>query len=109
MLTSYFVSKSAKLLGDPNFPQILNPAPQGERILRYQELYQMYSRLGLTMAYDRPTAIDGLQQRLLRTMTVQGGFGVFDEGETKGTLRRSLLWHRGNDTPNLTRISFPPD
>jgi hypothetical protein len=82
-------------------------ATQGEKILRYQELYREYSRLGLSQPYDRPTAIDGLQQRLLRTMRVKGGFGIFDEGVTRGLLRRSLLWRRGIDTPSLTRIRFP--
>ncbi|KAF2234694.1 hypothetical protein EV356DRAFT_514837 [Viridothelium virens] len=97
---------SAQLLGDPNFPQILESAPQGERIIRYQELYQIYSRLGLSDASDRPRAINGLEKRLLRTMNVRGGFGIFDAGSTKGLLRRSLLWHRGSDTPSLTRISW---
>lgn len=61
------------------------------------------------MQYDRPTAAAGLQQRLLRTMGVRGGFGIFDGGETKGLLRRSLLWYRGNDTPSLNRIEFLDD
>lgn len=102
-------SKLAAFLGDPDFPHILSSASQGERILRCQELYRKYSRLGLTKAYDRPTAIDGLQQRLLRTMYVKGGFGVFDEGVTRGLLRRSLLWRRGVDTRSLTRIHFPTE
>ena len=101
-------SKLAAFLGDPDFPHILYNASQGEKILRYQELYREYSRLGLSEPYDRPTAIDGLQQRLLRTMRVSGGFGVFDEGVTRGLLRRSLLWRRGIDTPSLSRIHFPP-
>ncbi|CAN9210055.1 unnamed protein product [Alternaria alternata] len=101
-------NKLAAFLGDPDFPHILYNASQGEKILRYQELYREYSRLGLSEPYDRPTAIDGLQQRLLRTMRVSGGFGVFDEGVTRGLLRRSLLWRRGIDTPSLSRIHFPP-
>jgi hypothetical protein len=99
------------LLGDPNFPEILFSAPQRERIERYQELYRIYSRLGLSKAYDRPAAIDGLQQRLLRTMAVKGGFGILYEDKTQGTLLRSLLWYRGGDpnTSSLTRIEFPDD
>jgi hypothetical protein len=97
----------AAFLGDPNFPQILIDAPQGEKILRCQKLYQTYSRLGLSNPYDRPMAIDGLQRRLLRTMKAKGSFGVFDEGGARGLLRRSLLWHRGSDTQSLTRIKFP--
>lgn len=99
----------AAFLGDPNFPQILSKAKQGERIRRYQELYKQYSRLGLSKPFDRPTAIDGLQRRLLRTMEVQGGFGVFDGGVTRGLLRRSLLWCRGSDIASLSRIEFPVD
>lgn len=102
-------SKLAAFLGDPEFPHILSRASQGERILRYQELYRKYSRLELSKPYDRPTAIAGLQQRLLRTMRVNGGFGVFDEGVTRGLLRRSLLWRRGADTARLTRINFPTE
>ena len=99
----------AKLLGDPNFPQILDLAKQGERIHRFQNLYEDYSRLGLTKPYDRPTGIAGLEQRLLRTMNVQGRFGMLDDPKALGLLRRSLLWHRGKDTPRLDRIEFPSD
>lgn len=105
------ISNVAALLGDPNFPEILINAPQGERIIRYQRLYQSYSRLGLSNPHDRPVAIDGLQRRLLRTMGCKGGLGVVDEVEPKGLLRRSLLWRRGSDmgTKGLTRIKFPID
>lgn len=99
-------SNSAALLGDPNFPRILIDAKQGERIIRCQDLYKRYSRLGLAQAYDRPTAIDGMQQRLLRTMNLKGGFGVFDEGHKRGLLRRSLLWRRPDGILNLRRIQF---
>ncbi|KAH6629798.1 hypothetical protein C7974DRAFT_472500 [Boeremia exigua] len=102
-------NKSAELLGDPSFPRILAQAKQGERILRYQKLYQQYTRLGLTKDFDRPTAIDALQQKLLRTMLVKGGWGVLQDDEIPGTLRRSLLWHRGFGVDNLLRIAFPPD
>jgi hypothetical protein len=97
------------LLGDPNFPKILNPAKRGERILHFQELYQQYSRLELSSDYDRPTAIDGLQQRLLRTMAVDGGFGILHDCRSHGLLCRSLLWHRGEDTVRLKPIKFPND
>jgi hypothetical protein len=97
------------LLGDPSFPDILIDATQGEKILRCQELYREYSRLSLSIPFDRPVAIDALQQRLLRTLKVKGGFGMFDEGVTRGLLCRSLLWRRGSDTASLSRIDFPPD
>ncbi|KAF2828834.1 HET-domain-containing protein [Ophiobolus disseminans] len=100
-------NESAALLGDPEFPRILDPAKHGERILRFQELYQQYSRLNLSSDYDRPTAIDGLQRRLLRTMGVNGGFGVLDNTGNRGLLRRSLLWRRGEGIKTLTPITFP--
>lgn len=96
------------MLGDPNFPKLLDPAKQAERILRFEELYQKYSRLGLSKQYDRPTAIAGLEQRLHRTMKVTGRFGMFDDPKSPGLLRRSLLWYRGKDTPRLTRVQFLP-
>ncbi|KAF3051863.1 hypothetical protein E8E11_010396 [Didymella keratinophila] len=106
---TYMRSNSAALLGDPNFPRILNAASHGERIIRCQDLYKRYSRLGLAQPYDRPTAIDGMQQRLLRTMDLEGGFGVFDEGNMRGLLRRSLLWRRPDHVESLGRIKFPVD
>jgi len=84
-------------------------ASKGERILRYQDLYRNYSRLGLTWPKDRPVAIDGLQSRLLDAFDTEGNFGIFDEGPQGGHLRRSLLWHRGNDVPHdpgLVPITF---
>lgn len=103
------ISQSAALLGDPEFPKILDPAKYGERILRFQELYRQYSRLDLSSDYDRPTAIGGLQQRLLRTMGVEGGSGIFYDSNKSSLLHRSLLWCRGADTESLKEIAFPTD
>lgn len=84
-------------------------ASKGEHIVRYQNLYAQYSRLGLSRPSDRPYAIDGLQRRLLRAFrTTEGGFGLFDEGPVlPGHLRRSLLWRRGDDVERLEPIEFP--
>lgn len=106
--TKLFPSRSAALLGDPDFPKILDPAQRGERILRFQELYQEYSRLQLSSDCDRPIAIRSLEQRLLRTMSVDGGWGILENRNSRGLLRRSLLWHRGEDTGCMTPITFPP-
>lgn len=97
------------MLGDPDFPRIFDPAKYGERILRFQELYRQYSRLDLSADYDRPAAIGGLQQRLLRTMGVRGGFGILDDPNKSGLLHRSLLWHRGEEFKQLKPIAFPSD
>lgn len=72
-------------------------------------MYKQYSRLGLSKPFDRPIAIGGLQQRLLKTIRVQGGFGILDAGKTRGLLRRTLLWRRGTDTNTMSRIEFPQD
>lgn len=84
-------------------------ATKGEKIVRYQDLYKKYSRLGLSKSYDRPIAIDGIQNRLLEAFKTRGGFGVFDDGVSRGLLRRGLLWHRGFDEGKLSRIEFPSD
>jgi hypothetical protein len=84
-------------------------ASQGEKIIRFQNLYKTYSSLGLTNQYDRPIAVDGLENRLLNAFKAQGGFGVFDSqgGPVEGgLLRRSLLWYRPADKV-LTRINYP--
>lgn len=54
-------------------------------------------------------AIAGLQQKLLETIDVYGGFGVIEDKKHPGWLRRSLLWVRDPLVPTLTRITFPPD
>jgi hypothetical protein len=79
-------------------------ASQGEKIIRFQNLYKTYSSLGLTNPFDRPIAVDGLENRLLKAFRARGGFGVFD-GEF-GLLRRSLLWYRPPGKA-LTRINYP--
>lgn len=102
-------SDLAASLGDPNFPKILTGTLQGERIVRYQQIFTDYSRLGISKTYDRPIAVDSLQRRLLRAWGVRGGFGVFDDHKSGGLLCRSLLWCRGADMEdrNLEKIKFP--
>lgn len=48
-------------------------------------------------------AIAGIENRLITSFDVQGGFGVLDDGK-RGLLWRSLLWQRANDP--LHRIRF---
>ncbi|KAH9863676.1 hypothetical protein J1614_009608 [Plenodomus biglobosus] len=100
-------NEAAKLLGDPAFPHLLEPAKQGEKITRLQNLYRLYSQLGLSKDFDRPTAVASLEIRLLSTMQITGGFGMFDDRNRPGLLRRSLLWHRGRGVSRLKRIEFP--
>lgn len=94
-------------LGDPNFPKLISKDSRGEKLQRYQKLHVFYSHLSLTNSFDRPLAIDGLQDRILSALKAKGGFGAFDEGpEKKGLLRRSLLWIRGRGTEKMVRIKF---
>lgn len=100
------MQRPGRLFRDPNFPQVIEEANQAERILRYQDLYKRYSHLDLSSPSDRPMAIGGLQDRILRALRTPGGFGVFDEGTKKKGLRHSLLWYRSHETPRLERIHF---
>ena len=93
---------------DPNFPQIIMSASQGEKIIRLQDLFKTYSALEFTRASDRPIAMDGIHSRLLSTFGAQGGYGLFDEGRQRsGLLRRNLLWYNPDDDSALERIRFP--
>ncbi|KAI1322755.1 hypothetical protein F5Y16DRAFT_404159 [Xylariaceae sp. FL0255] len=99
----------AAFLGDPGFPQIIMSASQGEKILRFQNLYKTYSSLGFTNPSDRAVAMSGIQSRLLKAFGTLGGYGIFDEDKRAsrgGLLRRSLLWHRPDDK-KLVSIQFP--
>jgi hypothetical protein len=84
-------------------------ANRGEKVVRFQNLYKTYSGLAFTNPYDRPIAVDGIQNQLLKAFGTQGGFGIFDEDKSGqgGLLRRSLLWYR---PPNkeLVKIKFLP-
>ena len=96
-------SKRASFLGDPNFPQVAQRDSKGARIRLFQILYQQYSRLGFSVATDRPVAIAGLETRLIDAFDTCGGFGVFER-----YIGRSLLWTRAPEVARLTRIQFGP-
>ncbi|KAM0437845.1 hypothetical protein ACHAPT_002210 [Fusarium lateritium] len=94
----------AAFLGDPNFPDVAIKSSKGARIRLYEKLYERYSRLNFSKAYDRPIAIAGLEQRLVNAFGTHGGYGVF-EGKF---FRRSLLWIRDTTiTEKLEEIDFP--
>ncbi|KAK7427792.1 hypothetical protein QQZ08_005730 [Neonectria magnoliae] len=98
------VRSEAGFLGDPNFPDLAMKSSKGTRIRFYEKLYEGYSRLGFTKAYDRPIAIAGLEQRLVNAFDTHGGYGVF-QGKFFG---RGLLWIRDASlTAKLKRIDFP--
>lgn len=98
----------ASLLGDPAFPKVALGSYGRSRIPGFQDIYKHYSSLTLTDLRARPIAIAGLEKRLVRSLGGHGGYGVIDDDEDPGPLRRSLLWCRGTDETSLQKISFQP-
>lgn len=98
-------SNQAAFIGDANFPELATKSSKGAKIRLYESLYKQYSRLEFTKACDRPIAIAGLEQRLVRAFKTNGGYGVF-EGSFFG---RSLLWQRdiSVEKDGLRKINFP--
>ncbi|ORY60792.1 uncharacterized protein BCR38DRAFT_411908 [Pseudomassariella vexata] len=92
----------AAFLGDSDFPTLALEYFRGGRIVHFQGLYEMYSRLAFTNPTDRSVALLGLEQRLARTFKMQGDYGILE-----GFLERSLLW-RAEKPYGMKRISFPP-
>ncbi|KAJ3538739.1 hypothetical protein NM208_g5774 [Fusarium decemcellulare] len=90
-------------LGDPNFPTVAINSTKGGRIRLVESLYKQYSTLEFKRDYDRPLAIAGLEQRLIRAFDTKGGYGVFER-----YLGRTVLWKRGSRTA-LKKIDFPPN
>ncbi|KAI3326456.1 HET-domain-containing protein [Xylariaceae sp. AK1471] len=97
-------NNQAALLGDPKFPKVATDSSKGGRIRLYELLYKQYSTLHFTRSYDRPLAIAGLEQRLIRAFNTQGGYGVFAR-----YFGRGLLWQRDVIlTPHAMKpIQFP--
>ncbi|KAF5492284.1 hypothetical protein CGCS363_v011204 [Colletotrichum siamense] len=87
------VNPKAAFLGDSNFPNSALAYFKGARIRLFQNLYQIYSTLDFSHVSDRPIAIRGLEERLLKTFDTKGGFGVFER-----YLHRSLLWQRQEES-----------
>ncbi|KAI0474846.1 heterokaryon incompatibility protein-domain-containing protein [Xylaria cf. heliscus] len=96
-------NNQAALLGDPKFPKVATFSSKGGRIRIYELLYKQYSRLQFTKAYDRPLAIAGIEQRLIRAFDTQGGYGVFT-----CYFGRCLLWQRDVTASQVMKpIQFP--
>ncbi|KAI1298562.1 heterokaryon incompatibility protein-domain-containing protein [Xylaria venustula] len=96
-------NNQAALLGDPRFPKVATDSSKGGRIRLYEHLYEQYSRLQFTRICDRPLAIAGLEQRLIRAFDTQGGYGVFTR-----YFGRGLLWQRDTGSSQAMQpIDFP--
>jgi hypothetical protein len=103
MLTIAASSKSA-FLADPEFPKSALEYFKGGRIILFQSLYTMYSKLAFSKPTDRSVALLGLEQRLAREFKTKGDFGILEE-----YLERSLLWQREQHGRMLSRIQYPDD
>ncbi|KAF2964618.1 hypothetical protein GQX73_g8957 [Xylaria multiplex] len=99
-----FFSNQAAFLGDPEFPKVAAGSPKGGQIRLYELLYTRYSTLQFTKSCDRPLAIAGLEQRLIRAFKTDGGYGVFAR-----YFGRGLLWQRDvASAPQVMKpIQFP--
>lgn len=97
----------ADFLGDPRFPdKAMKEKSRAVRIRYFQDLYRRYSQLEFSHIQDRPIAIAGLENRLLKAYTIEGGYGIFDDGPGKGLFHRSLLWQRSEEEDALKAIDF---
>ncbi|KAH8890108.1 HET-domain-containing protein [Thozetella sp. PMI_491] len=97
------LNSKASFLGDSNFPNSALKFFKGGRILFFQSVYEMYSRLDFSYYKDRSVAISGLEKRLVRTFETRGGYGIFE-----AYLQRALLWERP-EKGILDRIGYPRD
>ncbi|EXF75137.1 heterokaryon incompatibility protein [Colletotrichum fioriniae PJ7] len=96
------VNNISAFLNDSNFPHSVESFKDGKKLQYYQYLYELYSSLKLTYKTDRPQAIAGLEQRLMRALDSTGGYGVI-----RTNFHRDLLWQRRNTGTTLQRIVFP--
>jgi hypothetical protein len=92
-------SSASSLLGDANFPYSSGPFDEETTIKLWQALYERYTTLTLSYITDRPIAIRGLENRLLRALETHGGYGVLSR-----YLHEGLLWKR--KFGQLERIAF---
>ncbi|PTB71764.1 HET-domain-containing protein [Trichoderma longibrachiatum ATCC 18648] len=90
----------SRFIGDSHCPASGLKYFKDERIRLIQHLYQVYSKLQLTKATDRPRAILGLQNRLAYTFGARADYGVHWNYP-----ERTLLW-QAESPGSLSRISY---
>jgi hypothetical protein len=106
-----FQNTHVAILGDSNFPKHgIKPreSTRGGKIYLYESLYEQYSSLALTNPEDRPLAIAGLEQRLLRAFEDAGGSRIGGYGLFEDYWGRGLLWQRGVSVDKMERLVFGP-
>jgi hypothetical protein len=74
---------------DSNFPERLTASGPNRTVDFIQNLFEKYSRCGLTRKSDRDTAIFGLVKRIESARDTKERYGVFND-----FLSRLLLWKR---------------
>ncbi|OTA87085.1 hypothetical protein M434DRAFT_375966 [Hypoxylon sp. CO27-5] len=94
-------NSKAEFLGDPNFPKSALQYFRDGRIVLFQTLYEMYSKLAFSVPTDRSMGILGLERRLAKTFDTGGDYGVLECYPG-----RSLIWKR-ECSDKLRRISYP--
>ena len=80
-------------------------ATESDQILRVQKLYKDFSRLSLAYPQDRIAALAPLQEGLLQSSSLWGGFGIADIRKGQ-MLCRTLLWCRALDMRSLHPIDL---
>ncbi|KAI3324944.1 HET-domain-containing protein [Xylariaceae sp. AK1471] len=96
-------NSKAEFLGDSDFPQSALKYFRDGRIVLFQTLYEMYSRLAFTLTTDRSMGILGLERKLARTLESKGDYGILQR-----YLQRSLMWQR-EGKGELTPITYSED
>ncbi|OTA65407.1 HET-domain-containing protein [Hypoxylon sp. EC38] len=96
-------NSKAEFLGDPNFPKSALQYFRDGRIVLFQALYEMYSKLAFTVPTDRSVGIIGLERRLAKTFQTRSDYGVLECYPG-----RSLIWKRACPG-KLKRIKYGDD
>ncbi|KAF2972307.1 hypothetical protein GQX73_g1326 [Xylaria multiplex] len=95
----------ASFLGDSHFPIGALQYFGGSGILLYQNLYQLYSGLHLTVTKDKPKAIETLEKRLALALDTAYAYGIVER-----YLSSSLMWVTKTDQgSHAAQIHQPPE
>ncbi|KAK8123117.1 hypothetical protein PG984_011787 [Apiospora sp. TS-2023a] len=97
-------SPTAAFMSDSNFPEAAREYFKGGRILHFQYVYQMYSKLAFSRPTDRSIALHGLEDRMGRAFRTRAAGGLLEQYR-----HRSLLWRRGRGYRALQRIAYGRD
>ncbi|KAF7531117.1 hypothetical protein G7054_g9175 [Neopestalotiopsis clavispora] len=92
----------AAFLGDAKFPSFAEEYFKGGKILHFQEIFKVYSKLAFSEKKDRSKALQGLESRLAQTM------GKVQYGIIENMLGRTLLW-RAATPRSMERITYDGD